>query len=295
MESRRTEANGKGYVSESFKKKNEIASTFHKRRCAPTGMVAGSQEGRGESMKCIAVVDSNHSLMNFKLFGKKGGSYRIDVDDAIAKEKENEYYTMHKAENAESILEWLVTWGVKELPCESVRWLVYYVLHEEDKHGYALEDYMVSKRLWRLPYFQKIDGRILASHPKENEEIWFVVNGDLQVVKADGLKSVLNLFLKRNGKLVPFHLVCQDWYNKRMQTWEKWESPIVYKWQAPSPYLVKRYEQDDEMDWHLKSAQIEYGWFVNYQSILTTKGEQTWENDYTVKAELVREWSVWED
>jgi len=245
-------------------------------------------------MKCIAVVDSSHSLMNFKLFGERGKGYRIDCDDATAKMVEEEHYTLVEAKDAESMLEWLVTWGMKEMPRESVRWLVYYVLHEEDKDGYALEDYMISKRLWRLPYFQKLDGRILASHPKKNEELWFIVNGELKVVKADGLKSVLILFIEMNGRLERFHLVCQDWFNEKMQTWEKWESPIVYKFQAPSPYLVKRYEQDDEMEWHLKSAQIEYGWFVNYQSIITTKGEQIWDNDYTVWATPVYDWSIWE-
>ncbi len=260
----------------------------------PAGTVAGSREGRSEIMKCIGIIDSNHSLMNFKLFGERGKGYRIDIDDATAKEKENEYYTMKETHDAESMLEWLVTWGTKEMPCESVRWLVYYVLHEEDKHGYALADYMISKRLWRLPYFQKLDGRILASHPKKDEELWFIVNGELKLVKADGLKSVLKLFIEMNGRLERFHFVCQDWFNEKMQTWEKWESPIVYKFQAPSSYLVKEYEQDDEMDWHLKSAQIEHCWYVNHQSVINSKGKQYWDNDYTVRATPVYDWSIWE-
>ena len=231
--------------------------------------------------------------MNFKLYGRRGGSYRIDVDDATA--KENEYYTLVEQSDAESMLEWLVTWGTKEMPCESVRWLVYYVLHEEDKHGYALADYMISKRLWRLPYFQKLDGRILASHPKKDEELWFIVNGELKLVKADGLKSVLKLFIEMNGRLERFHFVCQDWFNEKMQTWEKWESPIVYKFQAPVPLLVKRYDVVDESPWPLETAQIEYGWSIDYRFI-TTKGEIIESKDsYTacVTAEPVREWDMW--
>lgn len=278
------------------KKKNEIASTFHKRRCAPTGMVAGSQEGRGERMKCIAIIDSAHSLMNFKLFGERGGAYRIDCDDAAARERENQYYTMVEKEDAESMLKWLIDWGVKELPHESVRWLFYYVLREEDKKDYGTDDYMIRYGLSSLPVYQKMDGGILATHLKNGEILRFIVDGEPRdvTINCNGYTmSILKHFLENVGKLQAFTLICQwEYFNNRL---EKVSYPVVYKFQAPSPYLVKRYEQDDKMEWHLRSAEIEYGWFVNYQSILTTKGEQTWENDYTVKAELVREWSVWED
>ena len=92
-------------------------------------------------MKCIAVVDSNHSLMNFKLFGERGKGYRIDCDDATAKMVEEEHYTLVEAKDAESMLEWLLSVGSKELPAESMKWLFYYVLLEEDKKDYGTDTF----------------------------------------------------------------------------------------------------------------------------------------------------------
>jgi len=260
----------------------------------PAGKVAGSREGWGERMKCIAVVDSSHSLMNFKLFGERGGAYRIDVDDATAKRREEGYWTMHEAPDAESMLKWLLEWGMKELPLESVRWLFYYVLAEEDKKDYGTDDYMIKYGLSSLPVYQKMDGSILATHLKNGETLRFIVGGearDITINYYGYTMSILKHFLENFEKFQSFTLICQwKYFNGRL---EKVNYPVVYKFQAPSPYLVKRYEQDDEMDWHLKSASIEYGWFVNYQSVLLTTGEQVWENDYTVRAFPVREWDAW--
>ncbi len=231
--------------------------------------------------------------MNFKLFGERGGAYRIDCDDAAARERENQYYTMVEKEDAESMLAWLLEWGVKELPSESVRWLFYYVLAEEDKKDYGTDDYMIKYGLSSLPVYQKMDGKILSTHLNNGEVLRFIVAGEAHdTINCNGYTmSILKHFLERVGKFQPFTLICQwKYFNGRL---EKVNYPIVYKFQAPSPYLVKRYEQDDEMDWHLKSASIEYGWFVNYQSVLLTTGEQVWENDYTVRAFPVREWDAW--
>lgn len=251
---------------------------------------------RGESMKCIAVVDSDHSLMNFKLFGERGGSYRIDCDDATAKEKEKEYFTLHESADAESMLEWLLFAGRKELPAESTKWLFYYVLLEEDKKDYGTDDYMMKYGLSGLPVYQKMDGGILATHLKNGEVLRFIVNGEAHdvTINCNGYTmSILKHFIVNVGKLQNFTLICQWQYFGNMGL-KKTNYPVVYKFQMPNPYFVKRYEQDNEMNWYLKSADIEYGWFVSYQRIITTKGEEIWDNDYTVKAELVREWSVWE-
>lgn len=232
--------------------------------------------------------------MNFKLFGERGGAYRIDCDDATAKEKEYEYYTLREEPDAESMLEWLLKWGVKELPNESVRWLFYYVLREEDKKDYGTDDYMMKYKLSSLPVYQKMDGGMLATHLKNSEILRFIVNGEAHdvTINCDGYTmSILKHFLEKFKKLQGFTLICRwKYFNGRL---EKVNYPIVYKFQAPSPYLVKRYEQDNEIEWHLKSATIEYGWFVNYQSVLLTTGEQVWENDYTVRAFPVREWDAW--
>ena len=271
-----------------------IASKIKQGGESPAGRVAGSRDGWGVMMKCIAVVDSNHSLMNFKLFGERGGAYRIDCDDATASERENQYYTIVEKEDAESMLKWLIDAGVKELPSESVRWLFYYILNNEDKDGYALEDYMIAKRLWRLPYFQRTDGRILSYRLDEGEEVWVIVNGETHRIAGDlHRKTILTLFLEKFGKFEPFHIVSNVWYNEKLQQWETWESPIVYKFQAPKPYLVKRFEEDNEMNWNFKSAGIEYGWSVDHQSAMLITGEQVREKGYAAQAFEVREWAAW--
>lgn len=245
-------------------------------------------------MKCIAVVDSNHSLMNFKLFGERGKGYRIDCDDATAKMVEEEHYTLVEAKDAESMLEWLLSVGSKELPAESMKWLFYYVLLEEDKKDYGTDTFMIENGLFKLPSYQKIDGSFLSAHFENGEKLYFIINGEFRKVEINCngyTMSVLKHYLENIGELQRFTVICQrDCINGK---WQKVDYPVVYKWQSPSPYLVKRYEQDDEMEWHLKSAQIEYGWFVNYQSIITTKGEQIWDNDYTVRATPIREWDMW--
>ena len=231
--------------------------------------------------------------MNFKLFGERGGAYRIDCDDAAARERENQYYTMVEKEDAESMLAWLLEWGVKELPSESVRWLFYYVLAEEDKKDYGTDDYMIKYGLSSLPVYQKMDGKILSTHLNNGEVLRFIVAGEAHdTINCNGYTmSILKHFLERVGKFQPFTLICQwKYFNGRL---EKVNYPVVYKFQAPSPYLVKRYEQDDEMKWYLKSAVIDYGWFVNYQTVLLSSGERIWENDLTVRAFPVREWDVW--
>lgn len=232
--------------------------------------------------------------MNFKLFGKRGKGYRIDCDDATAKEKEYEHYTMCETSDAESMLEWLLPVGSKELPAESMKWLFYYVLLEEDKKDYGTDTFMIENGLFKLPSYQKMDGSFLSAHFENGEKLYFIINGEFRRVKINCngyTTSVLKHYLENIGKLQYFTVICQrDCINGK---WQKVDYPVVYKFQAPSPYLVKRYEQDDEMDWHLKSAQIEYGWFVNYQSILLTTGEQVRDNDYTVRATPIREWNMW--
>ena len=110
---------------------------------------------RGESMKCIAVVDSDHSLMNFKLFGERGGAYRVDIDDATAKEKEKEYYTLHDQQmpsrcwNGFSLRK-------KELPAESTNGFLIRMLEETER---TMEQ-MIYDEIWSfgLPVYQKMDG-----------------------------------------------------------------------------------------------------------------------------------------
>jgi len=245
-------------------------------------------------MKCIGIIDSNHSLMNFKLYGRRGGSYRIDVDDATAKEKENEYYTMKETQDAESMLEWLLG-DYRPLLKEATIKTIEKILWNEDKNFPFLEEYMFCNGLTRLPYFQKLDGRLLSRYPEENEKVWVVSDEELHILYADGLQNIASMIVKHFGKFVPFSLATTAWYNDKMQEWEYWSSPIIYKFQAPVPLLVKRYDVVDESPWPLETAQIEYGWSIDYRFI-TTKGEIIESKDsYTacVTAEPVREWDRW--
>jgi len=248
-----------------------------------------------ENMECIAVVDSNHSLMNFKLFGKKGGSYCIDIDDASAKHKEDKYYTLHEARDAESMLEWLLG-EYRPLPKESTIKIIEKILRNENKIFPFLEEYIFCNNLTRLPYFQRIDGRILSYRPKENEKLWVVSDEELHIIYADGLQNIASLIVEHFGKFVPFGIITVVWYNEKMQQWEEWKSPIVYKFQSPAPLLVKRYDVVDESPWPLESATIEYGWSIDYHRFITTQGEIAESSEtYTASttAEVVREWDRW--
>lgn len=248
---------------------------------------------RGESMKCIAVVDSDHSLMNFKLFGERRGAYRVDIDDATAKEKG--YYTMTKQSTAESLFEWLLS-EYRPLPSEAATEIIEKVLRNEDKAFPFLEEFMFYNSISSLPYFQQLDGRILSYYPKKDEKLWLVIDGELEIIYGDELQSICSLVVEKFGKFVPFALITTKNYNSTAQEWEEWESPIVYKFQPPVPLLIKRYDFTQDAPWPLESAKTEYGYPIDHHWFIITTGEIIESSEsYTASttAEVIREWDRW--
>jgi len=249
-------------------------------------------------MKCIGVIESGHSLINFKLFGERGKGYRIDVDDSTAKEKEYEYYTyytMHETVDAESMFEWLLS-EYRPLPKESTVAAIEKILWHEDKNFPFLDEYMFCNSISRLPYFQKLDGRVLSRYPEENEKVWFVVDEELEVITADGYTNTATLFTDRFGKFVPGSIISRWRYNDKMQQWEEWGAPIVYKFQPPVPLLIKRYDFAQDAPWPLESAKTEYGYPIDHHRFIITTGEIIESSEsYTASttAEVIREWDRW--
>jgi len=229
--------------------------------------------------------------MNFKLYSNRKG-YRIDCDDATAKEKEYEY-TMHETADAESMLEWLLS-GM--LPQKSTIAAIEKILWHEDKNFPFLDEYMFCNSISRLPYFQKLDGRVLSRYPEENEKVWAIINEELEVLHGDGLRNVCSLIVDRYGKFVPASVISQCWYNDKMQQWEDWGAPIVYKFQLPVPLLIKRYDFTQDAPWPLESAKTGYGYPIDHHRFITTTGEIVESSEsYTASttAEVVREWDSW--
>lgn len=246
-------------------------------------------------MKCIGTIGSHHSLMNFKLFGERRGAYRIDVDDATAKEKEYEYYTMTKQSTAESLLEWLLG-EYRPLPNKAATEVIEKVLRNEDKAFPFLEEFMFCNSISSLPYFQQLDGRILSYYPKKDEKLWLVIDGELEIIYGDELQNICSLVVEKFGKFVPFALITTKNYNSTAQEWEEWESPIVYKFQPPLPLLIKRYDFAQDDLWPLESAKIGYGYTIDHHRFITTTGEIVESSEsYTASttAEMVREWDRW--
>jgi len=217
--------------------------------------------------------------MNFKLFGKKGGSYCIDIDDATAKRKEDEYYTLHEARDAESMLEWLLS-EYRPLPKEATIRIIEKILRNEDKYFNGLEDYMIETKTYRLPRFERLDGNVLALQNRM-PVIRFVVGDEYFSIKAfeEYKNAMWNIRKAMRNSLYPFSIIANMRYG--YDGWEEIDYPIVYKWAEPSPIQVFDVDESGRQT----SKGVTYGWlYWNWQG-RPSKYIDVHGNEYTTDPE----------